>query len=290
MISAKNLHRAAMLSNGMYTSRALGRKWTCENLYNDTHLYTRSVDLSRNLIGDVGHIKVSVTELGKDLYFGFSGTQDAEFWLYNIDGDVEDTPQKLLLERVYHVHAGFLDLASTVYEAALTNLPEHIKPFSHYDSLIFTGHSAGGAVAALMPFYFRANTLILPDKLKVIDFGSPRIWANSNFRKSMIDGAPTEKPYPFERHRFQHVLDLVPCSPLHRRGPLPGFSHTGEVHWTTTDFRVLDKAPWYRIPRMLWEYGKGVATLSAARKALKYHSSHQYSSTVLANYFTDADL
>jgi len=267
-----------MLSNGMYTSRALGRKWTCENLYNDTHLYTRSVDLSRNLIGDVGHIKVAVTELGKDLYFGFSGTQDAEFWLYNIDGDIDKTPYTVLYGINYDAHAGFLDLAKTVYTLALQHLPEHIKDLSQYDNLYFTGHSAGGAVAALMPFFVRQKQLLLThDKLKVIDFGSPRIWADSC-------------EYPFERHRFQHVFDLIPCAPLHWRGPLPGFSHSGEVHWTTTKYRVLNKAPWFRIPRMLWEYGKGVATLSAAQKALKYHSSHQYSSTVLANYFMDTDL
>jgi predicted lipase len=265
----------------MYTSRAIGRKWTCENLYNDTHLYTRSVDLDRNLIGDVGKIKVSMTELGKDLYIGFSGTQDAEFWLYNIDGDVVTTPVSLY-GTYYDVHEGFYDLADTAFQEALTHSPDHLKKFNQYQNIIFTGHSAGGAVAALMPILLRGKYEVNNNKMKVIDFGSPRVWANSNVTTSMVDGQTLAKEYPFERIRFQHVYDLVPCAPLHWRGPLAAFSHTGDVRWTTSHFKVLPKAPWLRIPRMLWEYSSGVA-----RNALKFHSSHQYSSTVLANYFRE---
>lgn len=276
MITARQRHRAAMMSNGMYTSRAIGRKWTCENLYNDTHLYTRSVDLPRNLIGDVGKIKVAMTELGSDLYIGFSGTQDAEFWLYNIDTDIGLVPHASMVGANYRVHKGFRDLTQTVFHSLFNKLPEEIDDtFQKYENIIFTGHSAGGAVASLMPLEIIHGWDIKHEQLKVIDFGTPRIWASKIFK------------YPFERIRFQHVFDLVPCSPLHWRGPFPGFSHTGPAIWTTTDYKVLDKAPWYRIPRIIWEYAKGVVTASAARKALKYHSSHQYSSTVLANYFIE---
>ena len=277
MISAKQLHRAAMLSNGMYTSRAITRRWSCENLYNDTHLFTRSVDLSRNLIGDVGHIKVAVTELGKDLYVGFSGTQDAEFWLYNINGEVAELTGRYLFGKTYTAHLGFMDLTEEVFLKALKTLPENFKHWDDYDNVIFTGHSAGGAVAALMPFFIDSNHIVLRQKLKVIDYGSPRVWAS-------------KLKYPYERHRFQHVLDIVPCTPLTWCGPLAGFSHTGTAHWTTEDYSVIDKPPWYRIFKMLWRYGRGIFTLTAAQKAMKYHSSHQYSSTVLANYFKDSDL
>ena len=200
------LHRCTMMAGGVYLIPE-NEGWATYNLWNGTILTARSVPLSRNVIGMQGKITVAwyLDTKNRSLYVSLSGTRDPEFWLYNTDSD--PVPCK----DGWMIHEGFFSLTSEVFPHLmdLVKLCESGK----VDRIYWTGHSAGGACAGIMPFLFSPFI----DEQHIIDFGTPRY---------LLKG---EKPYPFPRLRFQNIHDVVPCLPLRGQWFLPRYRHFGFI-------------------------------------------------------------
>jgi pimeloyl-ACP methyl ester carboxylesterase len=268
LINNRNIYRAAILSNVIYRVKE-NEQWSSIDNWPSGTLWTRAIPLKRNLIGDDGVIKVGYLIEGNTLYLTYSGTQDFEFWLYNADTDVR---------YLYGIgfHEGFLRLAEEVETVlAKDNYIFNILQDNNITKVIHCGHSAGGAVAGIMAFKF-FETINISDACEhvIIDFGSPRY---------LRDNQPIDI-FPCERLRFQEIYDIVPCTPLTWRGPLPGFEHFGSVVYTAPNFKISNTLPWYRPLMFIKKYFGSLWIGKSVSEVVNHHSIDGYSSTVVINH------
>ena len=269
-INENNIYRAAILSNIIYGVKET-ENWSSENNWENT-LWTKGISLKRNLIGDDGAIKVGYTIEDQTLYLTYSGTQDIEFWLYNADTDVR---------HLYGIglHEGFLRLAEEVETVLVKdNYIFDIIKNNNITKVVHCGHSAGGAVAGIMAFkFFEADAYYgqgLACDHVIVDFGSPRY---------LKDGQPIDI-FPCERLRFQEIYDIVPCTPLTWRGPLPGFEHFGSVMYIAPNFKLLDRPPWYRPIMFIKKYFGSLWVGRPVSAVVNHHAMDGYVSTVVVNH------
>jgi hypothetical protein len=270
-INEHNISRAAILSNVIYRAKET-EQWSNENQWHNNAFWAKGISLKRNLIGDDGTIKVGYTVEDQTLYLTYSGTQDIEFWLYNADTDV----------RHLHgigLHEGFLRLAEEVETVLVKDsYIFDIINNNNITKVVHCGHSAGGAVAGIMALkFFEADAYYGPGLAcdhVIIDFGSPRY---------LKDDQPIDI-FPCERLRFQEIYDIVPCTPLTWRGPLPGFEHFGSVRYTAPDFKLLTKLPWYRPLMFIKKYFGSLWLGKSVSEATSHHSIDGYASTVVVNH------
>ena len=269
-INENNIYRAAILSNVIYNAKDT-EQWSNDNRHNST-FWTKGISLKRNLIGDDGTIKVGYTVEDQTLYLTYSGTQDIEFWLYNADTDVRHL-------NGIGLHEGFLRLAEEVETVLVKDsyIFDIIKN-NNITKVVHCGHSAGGAVAGIMALklieaesYYEAKHAC--DHV-IVDFGSPRY---------LKDGQPVDI-FPCERVRFQEIYDIVPCTPLTWRGPLPGFEHFGLVRYTAPDFKLLTVLPWYRPIMFIKKYFWSLWLGRSVSEVTSHHSINSYAATVAVNH------
>lgn len=270
-INEHNISRAAILSNIIYSAKET-EQWSIENQWHNNAFWTKGISLKRNLIGDDGTIKVGYTVEDQVLYLTYSGTQDIEFWLYNADTDVR------YLNGI-GLHEGFLRLTEEVETVLVKdNYIFDIIKNNSIKKVVHCGHSAGGAVAGIMAFKFFETDAYCGQGLAcdhvIIDFGSPRY---------LKDDQPIDI-FPCERLRFQEIYDIVPCTPLTWRGPLPGFEHFGSVRYIAPGFKVLTKLPWYRPLMFIKKYFGSLCLGSPVSKATGHHSIDGYVATVVINH------
>jgi predicted lipase len=88
-------------------------------------------------------------------------------------------------------------------EAVVTALKEHFKPGMR---VLVTGHSLGGAVAALCAFDLITSGYVTSDELYLYTFGEPRL-GNHKFAYTFDDNVPNA-------WRLIHHDDLIPHIPL----------------------------------------------------------------------------
>jgi hypothetical protein len=264
------VNRAARLSAGAYDLPKAGH-WQKKNMYNGTVTHYKTIPLAKNLVGDVGRLTVGISKYEEDIYISFNGTQDVEFWLYNLDTHTVACPGG------YVIHKGFYDLAREIVQflegLSSNEWPREVATiFRNYTGNIYwTGHSAGAAVAGLCSIMIpRRGFFSKPETFGVIDFGSPRYIAS----ESKVPEIP--------RVRYQDVMDLVACTPLKWRGPLSGFKHWGDVQWLD-NMKAVPKQPLMRIPKMIWAYLHTTWSLSTATTILDYHSMTRYLAGVTYN-------
>lgn len=124
------------------------------------------------------------------------------------------------------VHAGFAKELNKYYQ----DIRDEIDKYKgSVNSLIITGHSAGGALATL--FYYVYENDINRTKLKIpvekcITYGSPRVLINSHLNMELFYNKCTSLI------RIFNTLDIVPYLPLHNpvtftTNIASGFTHVG---------------------------------------------------------------
>jgi hypothetical protein len=218
------------------------------------------VPMQRNSFGGGSSLHVIVADCPEDgtLIIAFEGSNSPEAWLYNIGMDSVDFEGLT-------VHEGFASLAMEVVNFLLSPVPEpNLFGFTYLDSLlaknnyrnihtvVFTGHSAGGALATLVPWYL-SKTGVVPEwstglwnedsstsekttelygctapDLLVIDFATPRFLSPPPSAGSSALTHPGDGWCPdYERYRHHHILDIVPHTPLAWAGPFPKYHHWG---------------------------------------------------------------
>ncbi|RAW27126.1 hypothetical protein PC110_g16484 [Phytophthora cactorum] len=162
-------------------------------------------DAKDNFQGLVGY-----SQLYDALVVAFRGSMDVTNWLDNLT---------FLKRRAYAqfpgvmVHQGFYWAYRSVASQVLDTLHKLRKEHPHA-SLMVTGHSLGGAVAAICAFELEYIEKIPVDALYT--FGKPRV-GNTNFSARLRNAS-------MEVYRVTHFQDIVP----HLPPTWTGFEHTTE--------------------------------------------------------------
>ncbi|ETI52202.1 hypothetical protein F443_04615 [Phytophthora nicotianae P1569] len=162
-------------------------------------------DAKDNFQGLVGY-----SQLYDALVVAFRGSMDVTNWLDNLT---------FLKRRAYaqypgvKVHQGFYWAYRSVATQVLDTLHKLRKEHPHA-SLMVTGHSLGGAVAAICAFELEYIEKIPVDALYT--FGNPRV-GNTNFSGRLRNAS-------MEVYRVTHFQDAVP----HLPPTWTGFEHTSE--------------------------------------------------------------
>ena len=265
-IDTVDIHLSAILSNSIYLVKD-NDKWTEDAFVYGGKIFTINIPLKRNLIGDKGSINVGYCVQGETLYLTYAGTQDIEFWLYNADTDV----------RFFHgigLHEGFLRLSEEVESVLFKDdFLEKLIEENQINKVVHCGHSAGGAVAGILALKcYESNFGANCDNV-IIDYGTPR-YLKQNQALDI---------FPCERLRFQEVYDLIPCTPLTWRGPLPGFEHFGSVNYTTPDFKLLSNPPWYRSFVFVRKYLRSLLGGKPVSAVIEHHSMANYTASVIVH-------
>lgn len=136
----------------------------------------------------------------------FRGTHDLRDWLSNLNALPVDWPDG------GRVHRGFVEALDQVWEPLVVTLKESVTDTG---SILYTGHSLGGALAILAAARHPPSALYT--------YGAPRV-GDTAF-------GPTLQQIPF--HRVVNDRDLVPSLP-----PTLGsmrFEHTGQLHTLAQD-------------------------------------------------------
>lgn len=170
----------------------------------DAHVVEDTKDNFQGLVGYSSQFDAIV--------IAFRGSMDVSNWINNLS---------FFKKRAYTefpgvmVHEGFYWVYRTVADQILTRIAE-IHKTRPDAQLIVTGHSLGGAVAAICAFEMQYLEK-LPVRM-LYTFGKPRV-GNANFSALLVNAS-------FETYRLTHFRDVVPHLPPH----WVGFHHmTQEV-------------------------------------------------------------
>lgn len=141
----------------------------------------------------------------------FKATKEREDWLTNLDaGFCEST--------IGRVHCGFDRAYKGLQVEVINFLKNH-----HNESkqLVITGHSQGGALAAVCSAHLHAIMKFAVNK--VVTFGAPRAFS---FKAGSL-----YKGYGIPHHRFNCAGDIVPRMPK----PWMGYRHVGHHEYFSMD-------------------------------------------------------
>lgn len=223
---------AARLAESIYSMPEF-KRWTTVG-----NTKVGSAEMSENVVGENGTIEVAYEVHEQTLFIAYSGTEDLETWCYSVS-------YKSVSYYGYHMHEGFLQLALEALTALLRGGELHRAITANgITEVVHTGHSAGGAVAGIMPLL-----LAMPEfDTEVIDFGCP---------KYLQEHKATFAELPYRRTRFVNDLDLVPKLPL-----LGRYQHFGE-EVNTTDGTYKD-------------YINALRELRLIREVIDQHSMIRY--------------
>lgn len=167
-------------------------------------LFKRCISINYTHIKGAGSYAYEI--IGDTLYIYFEKSNGALDWKNNLD-----FPARAYKGCGCFAHRGFL----RVWKSILPYIKDIIS-ISHFDKIIITGYSHGGALAVLCHEYIWFNYPYLRDYLKSFGFGAPRV----------IWGFLGEK-----RHRWdtftviRNVNDLV----THLPPALFGYRHVGTL-------------------------------------------------------------
>ncbi len=174
---------------------------------------------------DMGGTQAFITPIEDTLIIAFRGTDEPGDWLDNINVGFTD-------EGVHKgFDAAFNDIWLPIERYVLDNHPgKHI---------FITGHSSGGALAALAAW--RLDQWCLVNVWGVYTYGSPRV-GNSKFMRSYNDA--------LKSITYRHVNnnDIVPRMP----SSLTGYRHVGQLKYYGYDGRPTFKMTLIDALRGLW--------------------------------------
>jgi len=148
------------------------------------------------------------------LYISIRGSNDKQDWLTNFN------VKKELYDDVYF-HAGFLKEAMMIHNVLINqNLQDK--------NIIFTGHSLGGALAAITAYLQQKK---YKNVEKVITFGQPRFTNQKGAKKVN----KVLKKYI----RYINNIDIVPDMPLLQLG----YRHAGKEVYITEKGKIKNNFP-----------------------------------------------
>ncbi len=173
------------------------------------------------LLAAAGHTEVAfahgpstqaaIVKVGDFHVLTFRGTEELRDWLHNIDVRPDDSVG------VGHAPKGFVGALNEVWTPIHAKLREITGP------IFYTGHSLGAALAVLAAARIEADR----HPRAVYTYGCPRC----------CDGTfATRHPLRDRIHRVVNNRDMVTTVP-------PGYVHTGELHYITSDHKLLTNPP-----------------------------------------------
>ncbi|KFG81396.1 hypothetical protein MANI_023848 [Metarhizium anisopliae] len=157
---------------------------------------------------------VAVDDVREEIVLSIRGSSN--YWNWVADFDIPFASCSSLVEGC-KVHRGFASAWSELSGPATRAIQAARSAQPNY-SLVFAGHSLGGAVASLAAAYFRQNETSVDD----YTYGSPRVgnhvFANYATKQSKAFGS---------QYRVTHNVDIVPRLPL----LVLGFRHISPEYW-----------------------------------------------------------
>lgn len=183
-------------------------------------------------------------------YIAFRGTNDLMHVIYDFEGFQTSIKE----DKHVKVHKGFY-----IQFLALKDwIDENLKKLK-YDKIIFTGHSAGGAIATIASSIYSLDKSL--KEITCISFGSPRV-GNKYFKAFFNNNVKNH-------FRITNSHDEVPLLPF-----LPGYYHVSDAYHIQNDtlFRQTGDLHFiYRIFNFLYDL----------RKPIYYHSYDLYIQNII---------
>jgi hypothetical protein len=266
-------------------------------------------------------IKSVPIDASSTIIFAIRGSQTFMDWAVNLNS-TPASPRDFLDDAGNFCHSGFLSVARKMLKPVAARLRALLEenPLRSGCSLVITGHSAGGAVAALLYSHMLSNLsselTILTDCFKrvhCITFGAPPVSllplqkpSSRRYRKSLFlafinEGDPVARA---DKAYVKSLLDLysspaplVPPSHPVRQAGKHSFSTTALVPLSLNKPRPLppfhtSSAPPLRLPIPIWNVPP--STLSTAGRVILLRGNNQSprgeETKVRAHLATDAQL
>ncbi|PCH06628.1 Lipase, class 3 [Penicillium occitanis (nom. inval.)] len=162
---------------------------------------------------------VAVDESNEYIILSFRGSSNLENWIANLDIPLIDVSS---ICSGCTVHEGFWDTWETVASDVTSQIESALSTYPNY-TLVATGHSLGGALAAIAATVFRASGYTV----QLYNYGQPRIGnlALADFITSETSGT---------NYRVTHSDDIVPKLPPE----LLGYHHFSPEYWITSNDNV----------------------------------------------------
>ena len=216
---------------------------SCIKSYDDEYI---------NIINNNDSAYITLDSDNKTLIISITGTNDITDWINNLSTDqTELTPSKdnsslensnILLSKMRFVrccicnngcwrgslvHRGFYDSVCSIEDDIYDFISQY--DFNNIDSIIFTGHSRGGAMINLLCYkmLFKFHDLLLNKKIFLITFGSPKV-GDINFYKHLNKKLCQVTNNNFGNWQFQNQCDIVPSVPISTSG-IGLYIHCGDI-------------------------------------------------------------
>jgi hypothetical protein len=198
------------MSAAAYCDAGAVNQWNCKacQLADSLVNATAFSDSKTDTHGFVGH---SVGESTQNIVVSFRGSVSLSNWITNLNFPKTSAYPQCTNCRV---HEGFYKAWMSVKDVVVAEVQRLLKIYPKAQIFV-TGHSLGGALAALCAAQLGASTASLKDPIEgVYTYGQPRV-GNINFRDFYNSGTHVS-------WRLTHYRDPVPHLPLHSQG----FTHT----------------------------------------------------------------
>ncbi|KAI9368116.1 Alpha/Beta hydrolase protein [Aspergillus egyptiacus] len=166
--------------------------------------------------GDVaGYLAVDTTN--QLLVVAFRGSRALDTWIANLNFGKDSVDD---LCSGCEVHGGFWQSWQVVADSVASGVESALQTYPDY-TIVFTGHSFGGAVATLGAVELRNAGY----DIELYPYGAPRV-GNEALAQYITDQG--------SNYRVTHTNDIVPRLP-----PMSfGFSHSSPEYWITSDDEV----------------------------------------------------
>jgi len=161
------------------------------------------------------HLEAAALFFSDHVHLVVCGTNDQYDWAINTSSSIQQLG-------ICEVHKGFSDAAMWLAERLFS---EGFAAYAHGRRLYLGGHSAGGAIAEMLPLTSRR---LIPEA--TFTFGAPK-WCESQ-------SAPKYRMQPWAKHRFVMAYDPVPFLPLtlwRRVFGLRFFTHVTKAYQLTNE-------------------------------------------------------
>lgn len=158
---------------------------------------------------------VAVDQSSGYIVLSFRGSSNLENWIGNLDIPLIDASS---ICSGCLVHQGFWNMWETVAGDVTSQIKSALSAHPHY-TVVATGHSLGGALAAVAATVLRASGYTV----QLYNYGQPRIGnlALANFITSETSGT---------NYRVTHSDDIVPKLPPR----FLGYDHFSPEYWITS--------------------------------------------------------
>ncbi|KXN65445.1 alpha/beta-hydrolase, partial [Conidiobolus coronatus NRRL 28638] len=183
--------------------------WSCDNCNGYADGSSEAVYFNDEETNTAGYL--AVNQAKHLIVLGYRGTQDIVNWIHNLDISLVDAN----LGGQYSdagFHSGFNTMTNALLKDSTDALQNALSKYPTF-KVVFTGHSLGGALAALTAFKLAQAKVIDWEKINLITYGQPRL--------GNLDFADFLNSQPWTSTRVTSYGDLVAISP----GRTIGYAH-----------------------------------------------------------------